>query len=92
MITDGIARVTRDGIVTADGTERAVDAIVLATGFHVTDWYNYLDIKGAHGEDLVDRWHREGDGGASRNHRCRCAEPVLLSGPTPAWDTTRWCS
>ena len=60
VITDGIARVTRGGIVTADGTERAVDAIVLATGFHVTDWFNYLDLKGAHGEDLVDRWRREG--------------------------------
>ena len=60
LITDGIARVTRGGIVTADGTERAVDAIVLATGFHVTDSFNYLDLKGAHGEDLVDRWRREG--------------------------------
>ena len=60
MITDGIARVTPDGIVTVDGTERPVDVIVLATGFHVTDSYTYVDIKGAHGEDLVDRWNREG--------------------------------
>ena len=60
LITDGIARVTRDGIVTVDGTEREVDAIVCATGFHVTDWYTYLDIKGANGEDLGDRWTREG--------------------------------
>ncbi|HEV7850932.1 MAG TPA: NAD(P)/FAD-dependent oxidoreductase [Mycobacterium sp.] len=60
VITDGIARVIRDGIVTVDGTERKVDVIVCATGFHVTDWYNYLDIKGAHGEDLGDRWNREG--------------------------------
>ena len=47
VITEGIARVTRDGIVTVDGTEREVDAIVCATGFHVTDWYTYLEIKGA---------------------------------------------
>ncbi len=60
VITDGIARVTRDGIVTVDGTEREVDAIVCATGFHVTDWYTYLEIKGAKGEDLGDRWNREG--------------------------------
>ena len=51
---------TRDGIVTVDGTERPVDAIVLATGFHVTDSFTYVDIKGANGEDLVDRWTREG--------------------------------
>jgi cation diffusion facilitator CzcD-associated flavoprotein CzcO len=60
VITDGIARVTRDGIVTVDGAEHQVDAIVCATGFHVTDWYAYLDIKGAHGEDIGDRWNREG--------------------------------
>jgi len=33
---------------------------VFATGFHVTDSYTYVDIKGAQGEDLVDRWNREG--------------------------------
>jgi cation diffusion facilitator CzcD-associated flavoprotein CzcO len=60
LITDGIARITRDGIVTVDGTERNVDVIVYATGFHVTDSYTYVDIKGAGGEDLVDRWDREG--------------------------------
>ncbi len=37
-----------------------VDAIVLATGFHVTDWFTFLDIKGANGEDVGDRWTREG--------------------------------
>lgn len=60
VITDGIARVSADAITTVDGTERRVDAIVCATGFHVTDWYTYLDVKGAHGEDLSDRWNREG--------------------------------
>jgi cation diffusion facilitator CzcD-associated flavoprotein CzcO len=60
LITDRIARITPDGIVTADGTERKVDVIVFATGFHVTDSYTYVDIKGAGGEDLVDRWNREG--------------------------------
>ncbi|OBI98301.1 flavin-containing monooxygenase [Mycobacterium asiaticum] len=62
VITDGIERITRDGIVTADGRERPVDVIVYATGFHVTDSYTYVDIKGQHGEDLVDRWNREGIG------------------------------
>ena len=60
VITESIARITRDSIVTVDGTERKVDAMVFATGFHVTDWYTYLDIKGAKGEDLGDRWTREG--------------------------------
>jgi cation diffusion facilitator CzcD-associated flavoprotein CzcO len=60
VITDGISRFTADGIVTADGTERPVDVVVFATGFHVTDSYTYVDIKGPGGEDLVDRWNREG--------------------------------
>jgi cation diffusion facilitator CzcD-associated flavoprotein CzcO len=60
VITDGIARLTPTGIVTGDGAEHPVDVIVWATGFHVTDSYTYVDIKGAGGEDLVDRWNAEG--------------------------------
>ncbi|KWX62861.1 NAD(P)/FAD-dependent oxidoreductase [Mycobacterium sp. NAZ190054] len=60
VITDRIARFTARGIVTADGTEREADVVVFATGFHVTDSYTYVDIKGPGGEDLVDRWNREG--------------------------------
>ncbi|MGA7051544.1 MAG: NAD(P)/FAD-dependent oxidoreductase [Mycobacterium sp.] len=66
LITDHIIRITPDGIVTADGTggevSRKVDVIVYATGFHVTDSYTYVQIKGQRGEDLVDRWNREGIG------------------------------
>lgn len=60
LITDHIARITPTGIVTADGKEREVDVIVYGTGFHVTDSYTYVQIKGHNGEDLVDRWNREG--------------------------------
>lgn len=66
LITDRIARITPDGIVTTEGNGREafkeVDVIVYATGFHVTDSYTYVQIKGLHGEDLVDRWNREGIG------------------------------
>ena len=37
LVTDGIARVTPTGIVTKDGVEREVDAIIVATGFHTTE-------------------------------------------------------
>jgi cation diffusion facilitator CzcD-associated flavoprotein CzcO len=60
LITERITRITPDGIVTGDGVEHPVDVIVYATGFHVTDSYTYVDIKGLRGEDLVDRWNREG--------------------------------
>jgi cation diffusion facilitator CzcD-associated flavoprotein CzcO len=60
VITESIDRITTDGIVTFDGTERAVDVIVYATGFHVSDSYKYVQIKGLNGEDIVDRFNREG--------------------------------
>lgn len=60
VVTDRIERLTPDGIVTADGVQHPVDVLVWATGFHVTDSYTYVDIKGADGEDLVDRWNTEG--------------------------------
>ena len=37
VVTDPIARVTPSGVVTADGVERPVDVLVVATGFHATD-------------------------------------------------------
>ena len=60
LITDRISRITADGIVTDDGVEHQADVIVYATGFHTTDSYTYVDVKGPRGEDLVDRWNREG--------------------------------
>lgn len=60
LITEGITRVTADGIITADGVERKVDAIIYGTGFHVTDSFENMSIKGRDGEDLVDRWRQEG--------------------------------
>src|SRR5262249_32615349 len=60
LVTDKMVRVTPTGIVTADGTERPVDVMVFATGFHVIDSYTYFEIKGPGGGALVDRWNREG--------------------------------
>lgn len=60
VITEGIEKMTADGIVTRDGVEHPVDVVVWCTGFHVTDSYTYVDIKGLGGEDLVDRWNAEG--------------------------------
>jgi cation diffusion facilitator CzcD-associated flavoprotein CzcO len=60
VITEGIERMTANGIVTRDGVEHPVDVVVWCTGFHVTDSYTYVDIKGLGGEDLVDRWNAEG--------------------------------
>jgi cyclohexanone monooxygenase len=60
LVTDGIAELRGDTIVSADGTERQVDAIVVATGFHVTDSPAYDKIKGADGRTIGEVWRAEG--------------------------------
>jgi cation diffusion facilitator CzcD-associated flavoprotein CzcO len=56
VVTDAIARIEPDGIVTADGTHRPVDTIVVATGFEATDFLSPIDIVGRHGRRLHDEW------------------------------------
>ena len=60
LVTDGIAEVRENAIVTADGTVREVDAIVLATGFHVTDSPTYERIVGTDGRSLAQVWDEQG--------------------------------
>ncbi|MFF0541411.1 flavin-containing monooxygenase [Nocardia thailandica] len=54
LVTDGIAEVRAHSIVTEDGTEREVDAIVLATGFHVADSPTYNLFAGRDGRTLAE--------------------------------------
>lgn len=54
LITDAIDRVTPKGIVTKNGTERAVDTIIYATGFKPWDQMEGITIKGKDGLDMKD--------------------------------------
>jgi 4-hydroxyacetophenone monooxygenase len=56
LVSDGIDRFTRQGILTKDGTERPFDVIVVATGFKVTEMAARLDITGRDGKNLRDKW------------------------------------
>jgi cyclohexanone monooxygenase len=60
LITDPIAEIREDAIVTGSGQVRPVDAIVVATGFHVTDSPTYERIVGADGRSLAEVWDAEG--------------------------------
>jgi cyclohexanone monooxygenase len=62
LVTDRIAKVTGDSVVTADGTERPVDVLVVATGFHTTDLPIAERVHGRGGASLADTWR---DGGMS---------------------------
>lgn len=59
LVTDRIVKVTGDAVVTADGTERPVDVLVVATGFHTTDLPIAERVRGRGGASLAETW-REG--------------------------------
>jgi len=56
LVTDPIECFTPDGIVTADGTSRPADIIVVSTGFKVTEMAARLNITGRDGKRLADAW------------------------------------
>ncbi len=56
LVTDAIARITPTGVVTADGIEREVDAIIYGTGFHVTTPPAADVIRGRDGISLAEHW------------------------------------
>ncbi len=56
VITERIREIRPGGIVTEDGRERAVDTIILATGFHVTDAPYAGLVRGRGGWSLADEW------------------------------------
>jgi cation diffusion facilitator CzcD-associated flavoprotein CzcO len=56
LVTDAIAEIRERSVVTADGTEREVDAIVFGTGFHVTDMPVGRLVHGRDGKTLADAW------------------------------------
>jgi 4-hydroxyacetophenone monooxygenase len=56
LVTDPIDHFVSDGIVTADGKERAYDIIVISTGFRVSEMAARLNITGRGGNNLRDVW------------------------------------
>lgn len=60
LITDGIKEIDGRRIVTADGTVREVDALVVATGFHVTDSPMFDTVCGADGASLTQKFADKG--------------------------------
>jgi cation diffusion facilitator CzcD-associated flavoprotein CzcO len=57
LVPHAVERVTKDGIVGADGVERKVDAVIMGTGFHPTRFLATLEIKGRGGRSIHDFWN-----------------------------------
>jgi cation diffusion facilitator CzcD-associated flavoprotein CzcO len=56
VITDRVEAITPAGIRSADGVERAYDAIVLATGFATHGFVAPMEIAGVGGRSLTEAW------------------------------------
>jgi cyclohexanone monooxygenase len=56
LVTEQIARVSADSIVTGDGVEHPVDVIVVATGFYTTELPIAERIVGRAGRSLAEEW------------------------------------
>jgi cation diffusion facilitator CzcD-associated flavoprotein CzcO len=56
VVTETIERVTPTGIRTADGTERELDTLILATGFKVHDNPAFARVRGRGGKTLGEAW------------------------------------
>lgn len=58
LVTDPISRISRTGIVTADGTHHAFDALICATGFDVSHRPPF-PVLGLNRLSLADHWADE---------------------------------
>jgi cation diffusion facilitator CzcD-associated flavoprotein CzcO/acetyl esterase/lipase len=56
LVTEGISRITADGIETSSGVQHPVDAIIYGTGFAATEFLAPMRITGRAGLDLNDVW------------------------------------
>ena len=56
LVTEKIARIEPDAIVTADGDRHPTDVIVMATGFQASRMLGPLEIVGRQGRRLRDEW------------------------------------
>ncbi len=56
LVVDPIEKITPKGVVTADGREREVDTIILATGFDTHSYTSAIDVRGRDGVTLREAW------------------------------------
>ncbi|MGQ4616338.1 NAD(P)-binding domain-containing protein [Nocardia sp. R7R-8] len=81
VVTDGIAQVRANSIVTQDGTERRIDALIVATGFHVTDSPTYNTVTGRDGRTLAEVFDAIGQQGYKGSAIANFPNMFFLLGP-----------
>lgn len=56
LVTSGVQEVKAQSIVSKDGTERPIDALIYGTGFKASDPVPRGVVFGRNGQDLLDAW------------------------------------
>ncbi|MFC4055884.1 flavin-containing monooxygenase [Actinomadura syzygii] len=56
LVPHAVTRMTPKGIVDETGTEREIDVLVMATGFHATKFLASMDVRGVGGISIHDTW------------------------------------
>ena len=60
LVTESIAEIRNDRIVTASGAQHELDTIVLATGFDVARFISTFEVVGRKGVKLQEEWQDDG--------------------------------
>jgi len=60
LVTEPIARIEPDGVVTQDGRKRRIDTLILATGFNIWETDGLVSIRGVAGRELAALWQESG--------------------------------
>jgi 4-hydroxyacetophenone monooxygenase len=60
LVTTGIERIERGGVVEHGGALHEADVIVYATGFHATEYLFPMTIAGRDGQSIEDLWAKDG--------------------------------
>ncbi len=56
LVTEPVDRITETAVVTADGRERPVDAVIYGTGFRTQSFVAPMTVRGRGGRELNDAW------------------------------------
>ena len=81
LVTDPIAKVTGNAIVTADGVEREIDVLVVATGFYTTELPDHRARDRPLGPDACRALAGDRHGGLQGHDHPRLPQPVHARRP-----------
>lgn len=84
LVTEEIREVRQRSVITADGTERAVDVIVFGTGFRAAEMPMAQRIRGRNGRLLARQWDESGARAYLGTTVAGFPNLFLLTGPNSA--------